>query len=38
MFADAGVDCQVPSAGIKRWFYLQKLGFFALTPKTQCIG
>jgi hypothetical protein len=26
------------TTGTKPWFDLQKLGFFALKPKTQCIG
>ena len=38
MFANGGADCQVPSVGMKLWFYLQKLVFFTLKPKTKCIG
>ena len=33
MFANGGVDSQVPSVGTKPWFYLQKSSVFALKPK-----
>ena len=33
MSANDGVECRVPSAGIKPWFYLQKLGFFCIKTK-----
>ena len=38
MSTNGGADCQVPSVGIKPWFCSHILGFFALIPKTQCIG
>ena len=38
MFANGGIKCQVSKAEIKPWFYSQKSTFFALKPKTQCIG
>ena len=38
MFVNDGVGCHAPSVGMKPWFYLEKSGFFAFKPKTQCIS